>query len=121
MNRFFWFIVSGILKSFRRGDEGQGVTENGAGEKVKEAIAKSLETSKATVEDAAKSAADIAGETMHKAKEKVKRSLSGDRERERQNELWFCCPCQHFVRDEEKCTMYEYVKQIRMCKLNKTI
>lgn len=46
----------------------------GAGEKVKEAVAKSLGTSKATLEDAAKSAADITGETIHK----VKRTLSDD-------------------------------------------
>ncbi|TKY64697.1 hypothetical protein E2542_SST14595 [Spatholobus suberectus] len=62
---------------FRRGDEGQGVT---AGEVVREALARSLGTSKATVEDAAKSAA----ETVHNVK---KRTLSDNRETERQNEL----------------------------------
>ncbi|KAK2432236.1 hypothetical protein QL285_017650 [Trifolium repens] len=53
---------------FRRGDEGElamAADSNGAGEKVKEALAKSIGTSKATLEDAAKSAA-----------EKVKRTLS---------------------------------------------
>lgn len=56
--------------------------KNGAGEKVKEALAKSLGTSKATLEDVAKSAA-----------EKVKRSLSDhnydydDKEKKRPKEL----------------------------------
>jgi hypothetical protein len=56
------------VDSFRRGDEGElavAADSNGAGEKVKEALAKSIGTSKATLEDAAKSAA-----------EKVKRTLS---------------------------------------------
>jgi hypothetical protein len=56
------------IYSFRRGDEGElamAADSNGAGEKVKEALAKSIGTSKATLEDAAKSAA-----------EKVKRTLS---------------------------------------------
>lgn len=50
------------------------VDNNGAGDKVKEALAKSLGTSKATLEDAAKSAAD-----------KVKRSLSDDDDREKKH------------------------------------
>lgn len=49
---------------------------SGGGEKVKEAVSKSLEKSKATVEDTAKSAARIAGETVHKTKEKMKKILS---------------------------------------------
>ncbi|KAK2378410.1 hypothetical protein QL285_066322 [Trifolium repens] len=57
---------------FRRGgDEAELAVadNNGAGEKVKEALAKSIGTSKATLEDAAKSAA-----------EKVKRTLSDNKE-----------------------------------------
>ncbi|GAU16168.1 hypothetical protein TSUD_297980 [Trifolium subterraneum] len=56
---------------FRRGDEAQVVADNngGAGDKVKEALAKSIGTSKATLEDVAKSAA-----------EKVKRTLSDKEE-----------------------------------------
>lgn len=72
--KFFGFMIVGYVYeiSFRRGDEGQGVTDSGgAGEKVKEALAKSIRTSKATMEGAAKSAADIAGETIEKAKQKV--------------------------------------------------
>jgi hypothetical protein len=60
------------VDSFRRGDEGElavAADSNGAGEKVKEALAKSIGTSKATLEDAAKSAA-----------EKVKRTLSDNKE-----------------------------------------
>jgi len=77
------------LISFRRGDEVEAVVDNnGARDKVKEALAKSLGTSKATLEDAAKSAADMAGETIEKAKVKVKRSLSDDnREKKHPKEL----------------------------------
>ncbi|KAK3004325.1 hypothetical protein RJ639_018549 [Escallonia herrerae] len=49
---------------------GEGV--GGAGEKVKEAVTKSLEKSKATVEDSAKSAA----EAVHKTAKMMKRSSS---------------------------------------------
>lgn len=96
----YWHMVKAIVNhtyayffppniDFRRGDEGQAVVDNnGAGDKVKEALAKSLGTSKATLEDAAKSAADMAGETIEKAKVKVKRSLSDDdREKKHPKEL----------------------------------
>ncbi|MED6168992.1 hypothetical protein PIB30_017134 [Stylosanthes scabra] len=56
---------------FRRGGVGDKEGE-GAGEQVKEAVSKSFGTSKATVEDAAKSAADITGDTL----QKVKRTFS---------------------------------------------
>ncbi|KDP25056.1 hypothetical protein JCGZ_22591 [Jatropha curcas] len=51
-------------------------TDRGAGEKVKEAVAESLGKTKATVEDSAKSAANI-----------VKRSLSNRREESDSDEL----------------------------------
>jgi hypothetical protein len=77
---FIWLIYINLilylflayLYSFRRGgDEAELAVadNNGAGEKVKEALAKSMGTSKATLEDAAKSAA-----------EKVKRTLSDNKE-----------------------------------------
>ncbi|CAL5361020.1 unnamed protein product [Camellia sinensis] len=47
-----------------------------AGEKVKEAMAKSFGKSRATVEDSAKSAAKFAGETLHITADKVKKSFS---------------------------------------------
>ncbi|KAJ0006795.1 hypothetical protein Pint_30551 [Pistacia integerrima] len=46
------------------------------GEKVKGAVAKSIEKSKATLEGSAKSAAEIAGKTVQKTKDKVKKSFS---------------------------------------------
>nr|KYP53877.1 hypothetical protein KK1_000040 [Cajanus cajan] len=58
---------------FRRGNEGQGVR---GGEVVKEAVAKSIDT----VGDAAKAAA----ETVHNVKE---RTLSQNKQTQRQNEL----------------------------------
>jgi hypothetical protein len=67
------------VDSFRRGDEGElavAADSNGAGEKVKEALAKSIGTSKATLEDAAKSAA-----------EKVKRTLSDNNNKEEKKQL----------------------------------
>ncbi|XP_061355920.1 uncharacterized protein LOC133300404 isoform X2 [Gastrolobium bilobum] len=93
----YWYLVKSLVNkayehffppNIERGDEGEGVTDNGAvGEKVREALGKSLGMSKATMEDAAKSVANIAEETMHKAKEKVKRSFSDDSDTKRQNEL----------------------------------
>ncbi|KAG5016445.1 hypothetical protein GLYMA_08G224100v4 [Glycine max] len=62
---------------FRREEEGQ-VKENGAGEKVREAFAKSLGNSKATLEDAAKSAAETV-RTFSESDE--------NRETQHQNEL----------------------------------
>ncbi|XP_031272154.1 uncharacterized protein LOC116130579 [Pistacia vera] len=63
---------NGMIKySFRVKDEaGDG------GEKVKGAVAKSIEKSKATLEGSAKSAAEIAGKTVQKTKDKVKKSFS---------------------------------------------
>nr|XP_012573266.1 uncharacterized protein LOC101512441 isoform X2 [Cicer arietinum] len=68
----YWNMVKGLVNhtyayffppNIERGDGAEVVAdENGACEKVKEAIVKSIGTSKATLEDAAKSAADIAGE-----------------------------------------------------------
>ncbi|RHN58255.1 hypothetical protein MtrunA17_Chr4g0000401 [Medicago truncatula] len=80
----YWHMVKAIVNhtytyffppNIERGEEGEAVVDNnGAGDKVKEALAKSLGTSKATLEDAAKSAAD-----------KVKRSLSDDDDREKKH------------------------------------
>lgn len=85
------FGFNNLIISFRRVNEAEAVTggENGAaGEKVKQALAKNLGTSKATLEDAAKSAADIAEETIGKAKEKVKRSFSEEtKESKHQNKF----------------------------------
>ncbi|XP_045832684.1 uncharacterized protein LOC123923975 [Trifolium pratense] len=85
----YWHMVKTIVNhtyayffppniDFRRGDEAElaVASNNGAGEKVKEAFSKSLGTSKATLEDAAKSAA-----------EKVKRTLSDKEEKKRPKEL----------------------------------
>ncbi|EXB75030.1 hypothetical protein L484_012154 [Morus notabilis] len=55
---------------------GSTSSRGGAGEKVKEAVTRSMEKGKENVEDSAKSAAKLAGETMHKTSEKVKKSLS---------------------------------------------
>ncbi|KAJ0075488.1 hypothetical protein Patl1_34945 [Pistacia atlantica] len=62
--------IGGGTNCFRVKDEaGDG------GEKVKGAVAKSIEKSKATVEESAKSAAEIAGKTVQKTKDKVKKSF----------------------------------------------
>ncbi|XP_050224129.1 uncharacterized protein LOC126673859 [Mercurialis annua] len=53
----------------------RGGGEDG-GEKVKEAVAESLGKTKATMEDSAKSAAKLATETLHKAKDNLKTKLS---------------------------------------------
>lgn len=45
----------------------------GAGENMKEAATRSFENSKATVEEAARSAAEVVSDTAETAKEKVKR------------------------------------------------
>lgn len=73
--------------SFRGGDEAEanGVA-GGAGAKVKEAVTQSLGKSKATVEDSAKTAAKVVGETVKNTKEKVKNSLI-EREAESQSKL----------------------------------
>ncbi|KAL0012798.1 hypothetical protein SO802_007906 [Lithocarpus litseifolius] len=69
------------------GDEAEAnVAAGGAGVKVKEAVTQSLGKSKATVEDSAKTAAKIVGETVKNTKEKVKNSLL-EREEESQSEL----------------------------------
>ncbi|KAJ8770554.1 hypothetical protein K2173_018045 [Erythroxylum novogranatense] len=59
----------------------------GAGEKMKEAVAVSLEKSKEAVEHSARSAATFAGETVQKTKEKVKKTLSGRATDPHQSEL----------------------------------
>ncbi|OIT02711.1 PREDICTED: uncharacterized protein LOC109227352 [Nicotiana attenuata] len=66
---------------FRDSQEAQGKEEEGAGEKVKEAVIKSLDKSKEAMEDSAKSAAKLAGEAVQKTKNKVKRTFSfGDKD-----------------------------------------
>lgn len=49
----------------------------GAAVKVKEAVLKSLDKSKATVEDSAKSAAKFADDAVDKTVKKLKKTLSG--------------------------------------------
>ncbi|XP_020104353.1 uncharacterized protein LOC109721263 isoform X1 [Ananas comosus] len=58
-----------------------------SGEVVKDAAARSFESGKETVEQAAASAAHAAGETMHKTKEKVKRTVSASAGQELDAEL----------------------------------
>ena len=73
--------------SFRGGDKAEANgAAGGAGAKVKEAVTQSLGKCKATVEDSAKTAAKIVGETVKNTKEKVKNSLF-EREAESQSEL----------------------------------
>lgn len=49
----------------------------GAGENMKEAATRSFEKSKTTVEEAARSAAEVVSDTAEAVKDKVKRSVSG--------------------------------------------
>jgi superoxide dismutase len=73
---YFWF-------SFKGRDEGNpedGVGGNNAVGKMKEAVEKSFGTSKHTVEESAKSAANVVGEAMHKTEEKVKESIISDKD-----------------------------------------
>ncbi|XP_050385856.1 uncharacterized protein LOC126802288 [Argentina anserina] len=55
-------------------DDKKDETEEGAGEKMKDAAQKSFETSKHTVEESAKTAADA----VHKTAEKVKEVVTND-------------------------------------------
>ncbi|KAL6223049.1 hypothetical protein ACLB2K_006439 [Fragaria x ananassa] len=57
-----------------RGDDNKDETEEGVGEKMKDAAQKSFETSKHTVEESAKTAADA----VHKTAEKVKEVVTND-------------------------------------------
>lgn len=52
----------------------------GSGERMKEAVEKSIKKSKEAVEESAKSAAQVAREAAHKAAEKLKDRAPGDRE-----------------------------------------
>nr|GMC90620.1 uncharacterized protein LOC109227352 [Ipomoea batatas] len=73
--RAFFFSPPNL--DFRQGtEEAPKAMEEGTGEKVKEAVVKSVDKSKATVEDSAKSAAKLAGETVGKATQKLKETLS---------------------------------------------
>ncbi|VVA91579.1 unnamed protein product [Arabis nemorensis] len=58
----------------------------GTGEKVKEAVTRSFEHSKDTVEEAARSAAEVACDAAGAVKEKVKRSVSGGETTQHQSE-----------------------------------
>ncbi|KAL0865234.1 hypothetical protein Bca101_044352 [Brassica carinata] len=60
--------------------------EMGAGEKMKEAVTISFEHSKDTVEEAARSAAEVACDAAEAVKEKVQRSVSGREETSQQPE-----------------------------------
>nr|GMC89295.1 uncharacterized protein LOC102581787 [Ipomoea batatas] len=73
---FFFFSPPNL--DFRQGteDEAPKAMEEGTGEKVKDAVVKSVDKSKATIEDSAKSAAKLAGETVGKATQKLKETLS---------------------------------------------
>ncbi|PON31161.1 Transmembrane protein [Parasponia andersonii] len=59
------------------GEESEAV-RGSSGEKVKGAVARSLEKSKEAVEDSAKSAAKIAGETVKRTKDKFEHTFSKD-------------------------------------------
>lgn len=63
--------------SFRagNGDSCSSIENNQGMDKVKEAVAKSLEKSKSVVEDSAKTAAKIASQTVHNTAEKMKKTL----------------------------------------------
>lgn len=61
-----------IVFSFR----GSNKAEVGAGGNMKNAIGKSFDTSKETVEGTAKSAAEVAGKTMDVTAKKVQESVS---------------------------------------------
>nr|GMC82446.1 uncharacterized protein LOC109227352 [Ipomoea batatas] len=60
-----FFFSSPPNLDFRQGtdEDAPKAMEEGTGEKVKEAVVKSVDKSKATIEDSAKSAAKVAGET----------------------------------------------------------
>lgn len=58
----------------------------GTGEKMKEAVTRSFEHSKDTVEEAARSAAEVACDAAEAVKEKVKRSVSGGETNQQQSE-----------------------------------
>ncbi|CAH2037291.1 unnamed protein product [Thlaspi arvense] len=58
----------------------------GAGEKMKEAVTRSFEHSKGTVEEAARSAAEVACDAAEAVKEKVKSSVSGREATQQQSE-----------------------------------
>ncbi|KAF3606938.1 hypothetical protein DY000_02045574 [Brassica cretica] len=61
--------------------------EMGAGEKMKEAVTRSFEHSKDTVEEAARSAAEVACDAAEAVKEKMKRSVSdGETKQHQQTE-----------------------------------
>ncbi|XP_013586868.1 PREDICTED: uncharacterized protein LOC106295496 [Brassica oleracea var. oleracea] len=61
--------------------------EMGAGEKMKEAVTRSFEHSKDTVEEAARSAAEVACDATEAVKEKMKRSVSdGETKQHQQTE-----------------------------------
>jgi len=70
---FFVFKFPLFLNSFT----GKNDAPMGAGENMKEAATRSFEHSKATVEEAARSAAEVVSDTAEAVKEKVKRSVSG--------------------------------------------
>lgn len=70
------------LCSFRGKDD----PSMGAGGKMKEAVTRSFEHSKNTVEEAARSAAEVACDSAEAVKEKVKRSVSGSETTEKQSE-----------------------------------
>ena len=57
----------------------------GAGGKMKEAVTRSFEHSKDSVEEAARSAAEVACDAAEAVKEKVKRSFSGSETTQQQS------------------------------------
>ncbi|CAA3002432.1 Hypothetical predicted protein [Olea europaea subsp. europaea] len=65
-----------------RGVDDERAGEEGATEKVKQAVVKSVDKSKTTAQDSAKSAAKFAEEAVVETVNKVKRTLSGDHEEE---------------------------------------
>lgn len=71
------FVLTSFRSIFAPSGNGHDEGHNGAGVKVKEAAEKSFQTSKVAVEESAKSAAKVVGETMHKTAEKMKGRTSG--------------------------------------------
>ncbi|KAF5745190.1 hypothetical protein HS088_TW07G00772 [Tripterygium wilfordii] len=60
---------------FRGSEEAKAEIENGAGGKMKEAAGKSFESCKETVEESAKSAAEVVGHAVHETAQVVKEGM----------------------------------------------
>ncbi|XP_039126234.1 uncharacterized protein LOC120262222 [Dioscorea cayenensis subsp. rotundata] len=69
-----WFKLAWL--NLRPPDSGRSMSGSSASDVMKEAATRSFETSKGAMEQAASSAANLAGEAVEKTKEKVKRTVS---------------------------------------------